>query len=100
MRWEEGYFHAEAEEAGLDRVALEAKENRVFLSLLDDCTAQGRDMLPKTIHTTFAKMPAREGITKSQFARAFERLLADGVIYLKPDGPESRRRKIVQKVAK
>ncbi len=100
MRWEEGYFHAEAEEAGLDRVALEAKEDRVFMRLLADCEKQDRDLLPKTIHTTFAKMPEREGITKSQFARAFERLLSAGVIKLEKDGPASRRRRLVQKVEK
>ena len=78
-------------------MALEAKENRVFLSLLDDCIGQGRDLFPKNIHTTFSMMPAREGVTKSQFRRAFERLLADGAIRLQEDGPPSKRRKLVQR---
>lgn len=98
MRWEDGFFTAEAEESGLDKVAMDAKADRVFMRLLDDCERQGRDLLPKTIHTTFARMPEREGLTKSQFARAFERLLAAGVIKLEKDGPASRRRRLVQKV--
>jgi RecA-family ATPase len=97
MRWEDGFFTAEAEESGLDKVAMDAKADRVFMRLLDDCDDQGRDLFPKNIHTVFARMPTREGLTKSQFARAFERLMANGVIRLQEDGPPSKRRKLVQR---
>ncbi|MDZ7907129.1 MAG: AAA family ATPase [Gemmobacter sp.] len=42
VTWRSGVFVADAPEAGLDRVARDAKAERVFLSLLDDFTKQNR----------------------------------------------------------
>lgn len=96
MKWQDGVFVADAPVTGLDRVAANAKAERVFLKLLREFTDQGRHVnhaggatyAPKL----FAQHPHAEGCTKRVLKGAMDCLLTDGKIKIATDGPPSKRR--------
>lgn len=97
VRWKGGVFEPEAQASvsGLDKMAVLARAERVFLSLLDEMTRQGRKVnssggityAPKV----FADNPKSEGITHRLFKTAMEALLADGKVIVSHSGPPSKR---------
>lgn len=97
MKWTDGVFVAEASEHGLDKLAQEAKAQRVFVKLLNTFTAQGRPVnhVSGTSYAPnqFAKHPDNEGMTKHAFKSAMASLLNDGTIKIIEEGPPSKRRK-------
>lgn len=84
LTWRDGVFVADEAETGLDRSARRSKAMRKFLELLRLYTEQGRDVNSRAgryfAPTIFAAHPEAEGITKSAFADAMERLFAQGTI--------------------
>ena len=66
-----------------------------FLKLLDEFTAQGREVNHKGASTyapaQFAKHPKAEGVTKSALMAAMNTLLGNGTIVIDEKGPASRR---------
>jgi len=95
MRWQAGVFVAEATPTGLDRMAIGAKAERVFLALLALLDGQGRRVNSKGGSTyapkVFASHPDSEGVTKRALGQAMENLLRDGKITVATEGPPSRR---------
>lgn len=100
LTWREGVFVVDAQEAGLDRVARSAKAERVFLSLLRLFTQQGRKVNAGGGQTyapnAFAAHPDCEGVTKTAFKAAMERLLAGGQIRVAEDRPTSKRQTFLE----
>lgn len=105
VRWQEGVFVADqvdASTSGLDRMAMTAKAERVFLKLLRMFTEQGRQVnsagglsyAPKV----FMAHPEAEGVTKKAFAGVMEKLLADGKIKIGEKGPPSKRTTFIVEV--
>lgn len=95
LKWEAGVFVAEAQPTGIDGLAAEAKAERVFLTLLNAYTAQGRRVNASGGKTyapkEFAEHPDSEGVTKRAFKAAMDRLLGDGRVCIRQEGPPSRR---------
>ena len=104
MHWADGVFEAKAQETQLDRTAITAKADRVFLKLLTQMEGQGR-MVNDTsganfAPTKFSKMPDAEGVTKHAFKGAMERLFASGKIEVAEVVQRGGRvKKCIQKVA-
>lgn len=96
LTWNDGIFVADAPVTGLDRIAVSAKAERVFLKLLRQFTEEGRRVnhaaglsyAPKA----FSEHSEREGVTKPAFKAAMDRLLQTGKIKIHEHGPQSRRR--------
>jgi len=103
LTWQAGVFVPDAVETGLDRMAGNAKAERVFLSLLRLHTAQGRRVNDKGGNTyapkAFAEHPKSEGIAKRAFKGAMEALMADGKVKIGQEGPPSRRVNFIEEVA-
>jgi RecA-family ATPase len=93
LTWRNGVFALDATETGLDRMAGNAKAERVFLKLVQTFAEQGRPANPMLAPADFEKCPEAEGIRKAAFTSAREALLSRGVIRIVETGPESRRRK-------
>jgi RecA-family ATPase len=95
LRWSEGCFVLDGPAGSLDKAALEAKAERVFLGLLASFAAQGRDVSPSPGATygpsTFEKHPGALGVTRKAFVAAMERLLMAGKIIIETYGPPSKR---------
>lgn len=100
MRWQCGVFVAEAEPTGLDRMAMGAKAERVFLTLLRTFAEQGRKVNhaggPTYAPKIFATHPGAEGMTKPALKTAMENLLSRGSISIAEDGPPSKRRQFLE----
>jgi RecA-family ATPase len=96
LRWSNGSFILDGSARGFDKLAAEAKAERVFLDLLALFTAQGRDVSPKPSSTyapsVFAKHPDNSGVSKADLARAMERLLKRKEIRVETKGPTSKER--------
>lgn len=96
MKWSAGVFVAEVSEQGLDKLASDAKAQRVFMKLLGIFSTQGRRVnhaggstyAPKL----FAEHPNAEGMTKRALKAAMEGLLASGKIKIEKEGPASKQR--------
>jgi RecA-family ATPase len=99
LRWSNGLFILDSATGSFDKVAADAKAERVFLELLGLLAAQGRDVSPNAGRTyapsVFEAHPQAEGIRKRGFAEAMERLLTAGRILVETIGPPSRRYKRV-----
>ncbi|WP_333830195.1 AAA family ATPase [Pararhodobacter sp.] len=99
LRWQAGVFVAHAQETGLDRMAGNAKAERVFLKLLRQTIEQGRRVNhaggPTHAGKVFALLPDAEGVNKRAFGRAMDSLLAAGKIVIGEDGPRSKRRQFL-----
>ena len=95
LTWRNGVFTANPVETSLDRLAANAKAERVFLKLLRTFTDQGRRVNSTGSATyapkLFAEHPQCEGMTKRALKAAMEGLLADGRVKIEQEGPPSRR---------
>lgn len=101
MKWRNGVFVADGGQTSLDRMATNAKAERVFLTLLDDFNTEGR----RVRHTTgdgyapnaFAKSGRAEGMGKAVLRAAMENLFAKGAIRIAEEGPPSRRIRYIER---
>lgn len=95
MTWTDGMFICDAVPQGLDALSAAAKAERVFLTLLQTFTEQGRRVNhaggPNFAPKLFAEHPGNEGLTKRVLKAAMEGLLAAGKIKIEAEGPPSRR---------
>jgi RecA-family ATPase len=96
LRWEKGIFRLDGQSSGaFDRLAADAKADRVFLDLLAEFERQGRDVSSKRSSTyapiMFASHPNAVGVTKRAFEAAMERHFAAKRIVVETIGPKSRR---------
>ncbi|MFN4128948.1 MAG: AAA family ATPase [Paracoccaceae bacterium] len=95
LTWRNGIFVADAPVTGLDRMARNAKAERVFLSLLRMVNEQGQTVNSNSgayyAPKFFADHPKAEGVTKSAFKVAMQTLLADDKIIIVKTGTTSRR---------
>lgn len=84
MTWRDGVFVVDEAETGLDRMAKDAKAERVFLRLLDEFTRQGRFVKSAQAQgyapKMFAASGGAEGLSKQSLHAAMERLFAKGEI--------------------
>ncbi len=99
VRWKSGRFEREAE-SNLNARDAAAKAAQVFMALLSLLLSQDRTVSDKSganyAPAVFAKHPDAEGVTKSQLAKAMERLFRDKRIAVETIGTPSRpQRKIV-----
>lgn len=103
MHWKDGVFEAEPQETGLDRYAMTAKADRVFLALLDQINSQGRTVNhasgPNYAPRVFSRMPDCEGVVKEGFKGAMERLFAAGKIKVSERNSRGKVQKFLEKVA-
>ena len=104
MNYNDGFFEADKTTDSLDRVAMDAKADRVFLRLLQDHTAASVKLSPNfssnnSAATVFSRSNDRESITKKQFMAAQERLILRKEIKIEEEGSPSRRVKYIRKVA-
>ena len=99
VRWSNGAFVALDPPSGIDRIAISAKAERVFMSLLASTyeisswtspNLTARNYAP----TLFAKHPDRDGLSKPAFEAAMHRLLKTAQIktesYGRPSEPRTR----------
>jgi RecA-family ATPase len=97
LRWSNGAFILDGSAGGFDKLAADAKAERVFLDLLSTFAVQGRDVSPKRspsyAPTMFAKHPKSEGVTAKGFSDGMERLLTANRLHVEPVGPPSRQYK-------
>ena len=105
VKYDGGLFEAQEEAAGLDKMALDNKADRVFLKLLKQCREAGMELSDKAgskyAPTIFAGLPDAEGVSKKQFTSAQNRLLLGREIVLRDnDAPPSKRRKFLDLVAR
>ena len=94
IRWLGGVFVPVSPETGLDRMAANAKAERVFLKLLHEFEKEGRTLSDKPsaayAPSLFAKSGRVEGCTKRTLTMAMEALFAAGKITMVTGGPPSR----------
>ncbi|MCU0909866.1 MAG: hypothetical protein MUE98_00540 [Rhodobacteraceae bacterium] len=97
MKWDAGRFVAEAQPQGLDRMAANAKAERVFLTLLRAFNEMERHVSPNPSNSyapsVFAKHPGAEGVSKRAFASVMEAMLRDGRIVIGEHGRGSDKKK-------
>ena len=96
LRWTKGIFRLDGQSSGsFDKLAADAKADRVFLDILAELERQGRDVSPKRSNTyapvMFAANPNAEGVTKRAFEAAMERHFAANRIVVETIGPASRQ---------
>tara|TARA_E500000305_G_C4029093_1_gene243668 strand:+ start:2329 stop:3543 length:1215 start_codon:yes stop_codon:yes gene_type:complete len=97
VRYDSGVFKPEAAASGLDKTAADAKAERVFLTLLDDFTKQGRNVKSSKASgyapKVFTDSGQAEGLKKIELHAAMERLFAKGQIVerLGGSGPPSKQ---------
>jgi RecA-family ATPase len=97
LRWKDGLFLPVASMSGLDRLAAEKRADDLFLTLLDRCNGQNRNICDKPSAQTFAptlfakEREAKElKIRKMDFDGAMRRLFAAKKIRNQPYGAPSR----------
>lgn len=96
LTWTDGVFVADQSPSGLDRLAANAKAERIFLSILTDFEAQGRHVSaspgPTYAPKVFEQHPKAEGITKRAFRPAMEGLLHRGKVVIAKHGSGAKER--------
>ena len=84
ITWENGVFVHDPQSSGLDAKAANSKARRVFLSLLESYSDDGKVVNANGgstyAPTAFAADENSEGVTKPAFRTAMKSLLAEGVI--------------------
>lgn len=101
LRWQAGAFVADQADGdaptSLDAQVAQNRVDKTFLDLLTRYASQGRTVSDQKganyAPTEFAKDPQANGITKSGFAAAMNRLFAHDLIAVEIVGPASRRRR-------
>jgi RecA-family ATPase len=103
LRWRNGVYVVEPGKGTLERLAIEADHDHLFLTLLRRATEQGRNVSdkvsPSYAPTVFASEPEAKAAnaTKKNLAEAMARLFAAQKIRVMPFGPASKMRsKIVE----
>lgn len=101
LRWSDGAFTLEHQEGG-DEAKSSLKARRVFLSLIDLYTREGRRVNaaggPNYAPAVMASDSRREGVTRTAFIAAMTDLFAAEMLETAPYGPPSRgSRMIVRK---
>jgi RecA-family ATPase len=95
LMWQRAVFVPDEPVTGLDRMAGNAKAERVFLKLIEEFTAQGRPVNPAAgpnyAPKLFAAHHKAEGVTKRALQAAMEALLSNGTLTVVSEGPPSRR---------
>lgn len=95
IRWQNGAFILDGTAGGFEKIAADAKAERVFLALLEAFERQDRHVSPKPSNTyapaVFAKHPNSEGVSGRSLELAMERLLVAGRIGVDTTGPPSKR---------
>jgi RecA-family ATPase len=95
LRWSQGCFILDGSVGGFDKLAADAKADRIFLDLLAEFERQGRDVSSKHSSTfaptVFASHPKAEGVSKRAFDVSMERHFAAKRIAVESVGPPSRR---------
>ena len=98
MQWKDGVFEADKVETGLDKMAVNAKAERVFLKLLDQINGQGRRCNPSGgpnyAPRLMSEMPDNEGVVKRGLKGAMERLLSKQSIAIITDKSNPNRPKV------
>jgi RecA-family ATPase len=96
LEWKKGLFVPVHGPTGLDKLALDAKAEDVFIDLLKELTGQGRNVNankgPTYAPAVFAKEDAASSITKAALEKAMERLLKTKAIKVEQFGPPSHSR--------
>lgn len=98
LEWKNGLFVPVQCESVLDKMAAEAKADDVFLTILKQVNAQGRNVSaakgPTYAPAVFAAEPNNQDIKYKNiiFDSAMRRLLKAGRIRIETSGPPSRRR--------
>jgi RecA-family ATPase len=98
LRWKEGVYIVEPGKGTLERLAIEAEVDHLFIKLLRRFAEQGRNVSDKTgtsyAPSHFAKQPeAKAGkVTSKAFAEAMERLFEAKRIRIDTEGPPSHPR--------
>jgi RecA-family ATPase len=96
MRYADGRFIRLAPRTAADARNEEMGIDNLFLSLLARMNAEGRSVSPAASRsygpTILARLADARGVTMKAFERAMDRLLADGRIAVRWDGPPSKRR--------
>jgi RecA-family ATPase len=96
LRWRDGAFILDGPAGGFDKLAADAKAERVFLDLLVKFTEQGRDVCDTPGHnyapTEFADQGS-DSLNRNALKSAMKRLLFSKRIRVETFGPPSRRRK-------
>jgi RecA-family ATPase len=96
MTWRDGVFVEDGTPNSLERMAIGAKAERVFMKLLREYAQQGRHVSASPSVTfapsVFAKHPKAEGMTDKALAQAMNILFDRGEIVIEEHGPLSRRR--------
>jgi RecA-family ATPase len=97
LRWKDGLFLPVAGMNSMERLAIEHRAEELFLTLLDRCNGQGRNVsdkhnAPIYAPTVFAKEAEAKDSTvrKSDLEAAMRRLFAANKIRLEPYGSPSR----------
>jgi RecA-family ATPase len=99
VRWNDGAFVALDPPSGIDRAAIGAKADRIFVSLLATTYQIGSWTCPNPTArnyapSMFAKHPDRDGLSKPVFEKAMHRLLKTDQIkvetYGRPSDPHKR----------
>ena len=96
LRWENLCFSLDMPTGGFNKLATEAKAERVFLDLLATYAAQGRDVSDSPGANYAPSEFERQGAdpqTKAALKGAMKRLLLTGQIRVETFGPPSRTRK-------
>jgi RecA-family ATPase len=103
LRRKPGHFVYEGREGGgapYDKAAASTKAERVFVSLLTAYDEQGRSLSskpgPNYAPTIFEGSDDAEGIKKTAFRRAMDRLFKAGRIHVETTGPRSKRRECLK----
>ncbi|WP_176556364.1 AAA family ATPase [Rubellimicrobium rubrum] len=101
LTWRDGVFVAERPPTGLDRLAANARAERVFLALLDEWAVQGRHVSASPgvsfAPTVFAALPKAEGMTKHALRNAMEALFSRGELTLGEHGRGVNARKHIER---
>ena len=104
LHWSDGGFALATGVPTLHLLAKERECDDLFLRLLDERTAQHRNVSDKPSITyapkVFAGMAGAEGFTSQAFAKSLERLFHSGRIVMQPVGPPSDNRSRIVRAAR
>ena len=96
LEWKNGLFVPVHGPTGLDKLALDAKAEGIFLDLLKELTIQGRNVNankgPTYAPAVFAKEDLASGVRREALEKAMERLLKTKTIKIEQFGPPSHSR--------
>jgi RecA-family ATPase len=96
LRWKAGRFTLDGPAGGFDKLAADARADRVFLDLVARFEREGRDVShkpsPSYAPAIFAEQPDADGMTAKALTNAMNRLFEAEKIRVDTSGPPSRRK--------